>query len=507
MAITSPHPRYSQRYPQWIKMRDCYEGEDQIKSKREEYLPATRGMREDGMNSSQDEGYKAYQTYLTRAVFHDFVADAVENALGVMHNKPPKIELPPEMEPLRQRATIDGETLDMLLYQINEEQLVTGRVGILADLPEVPDPRGPLPYIALYHAETILNWDDATSANDRTRPRLNLVVLNESDFVRRSDFTWDQDERYRVLVLGELRENEVPGTAGAAYRQAIFEEDSVQGIDVNAEDSPFFAPMIRGRVATEVPFVIINKDDVVASPDRPPFLPVANLAMAAYRGEADYRQNLFLQAQDTLVTINGRYDDVRVGAGAHIRLKHGGDAKFIGVSADGLSEQRQAINADKAEANHKSGELVDTRSRPFESGEALKTRQAGHTTTLTSVANAGAFGLEMLLKQVATWMGANPDLVKVTPNRDFTVMGLMTRELLEAMNAKAMGAPWSLQQIHQVMRNRGLTELEFEAELEQIRREEALVMPDDDAPDGVGDDSEPADDATGDDAVEDGDEE
>ena len=38
-GVTTKHPLYSKRYPQWILMRDVIEGNDAIKEKGEIYLP------------------------------------------------------------------------------------------------------------------------------------------------------------------------------------------------------------------------------------------------------------------------------------------------------------------------------------------------------------------------------------------------------------------------------------------------------------------------------------
>src|SRR3546814_11932924 len=75
-------------------------------------------------------GQVAYEAYKLRAVFPEYVSDALEYFMGSLHNKSPVIELPEEMEDLRNNATPLGEPLEILLQRINLEQLTTGRVGI-----------------------------------------------------------------------------------------------------------------------------------------------------------------------------------------------------------------------------------------------------------------------------------------------------------------------------------------------------------------------------------------
>jgi hypothetical protein len=192
MALDSRHPEYMKFHPLWVKMRDTYEGEDCVKDKGEEYLPATSGMMLDGMETNNGLGYKAYQAYKRRAVFPELVEDAVKAMVGVMHSKAPVFELPSQLEPLRERATLTGESLDLLLRRINEAQLTPGRIGLLLDLPK-EGVGNSIPYIATYDAEKILNWDDG----EQVEPSLqsfNLVVLDESEDERQSNLEWKRVE-------------------------------------------------------------------------------------------------------------------------------------------------------------------------------------------------------------------------------------------------------------------------------------------------------------------------
>lgn len=477
MAIDNKHPQYAEFALDWQTMRDTYRGERLVKERGELYLPATSGMQGNGMGVDQP-GYKEYQAYKQRAVFHDFVSDAVEAMIGMMHSKPPVIELPKALETMMEKATINGEGLNYLLRRINEQQLVTGRLGLLLDLPLNPDPTNPMPYIALYKTEDIINWDDG-AVDELTLPELNLVVLNESEYERSTDFSWKFVDKFRVLVMGDVTQNENKGV----YTTGLFRDRNSNFTTENMK-----APNLRGKTLEKLPFVFINSKDIVSTPDDPPLLGLARLALAIYRGEADYRQNLFMQGQDTLVVIGSSDDDFRVGAGATITLSQGGDAKYIGVGAVGLPEQRQALENDKMAAGTKAGQLIDSRSKEKESGDALKIRVAAQTATLNQIALTGAAGLERLLRIAAEWIGANPEEVKVTPNLDFVNDELSSKTLVELMTAKTMGAPLSLKTIHQQMQDKSLTELTLEEELAEIQGEEPLVG---DGTDAGGDPNDP----------------
>lgn len=480
MAVDSKHPKYNEFLPDWTMMHDVHKGERKIKEEGDTYLPVTSGQEADGLNAGQ-AGQKAYSAYKKRAAFSDVVRSAVEAMVGVMHHKPPVIELPAVMEGMREHATLKNESLEMLLRRINEWQLITGRLGILLDVAD-NSPVGTLPYVAMYQAATILNWDDGQTG-DPLKQNLNFVSLNESENQRVENFEWEFVRRHRLLILGDPQDNE-GANEGAIYQVAV-----VEGEQSQFDASLLVTPSLAGKPLDQIPFVFINAKDIVPDPDAPPLLGLANLALTIYRGEADYRQALFMQGQDTLVVIGAVEEkSYRVGANASIQLPGGpgNDAKFIGVDSSGLTEMREALENDKKMASEKGGQLMDTTSREKESGDALKIRVAARTATLNQIVLAGAFGLETLLKMAAVWLGANPDEVVVEPNLDFADDELLGKTLVEYMTAKSMGAPFSLESIHNLMREKDLTKLEFKEEIAQIEEEEPLGLgaPDDDLDDG-----------------------
>lgn len=469
MALISQHPAYKTRLPDWETMRDTYAGERAVKERGEKYLAPTSGMVLDGMAPGQ-AGYIKYNAYRSRAVFHDFVKDGVEYYVGLMHQKPPAINLPKALEPMRDDATIEHEGLEQLLRKINEQQLVAGRLGMMLDVPRNPDQAHPMPYIATYMAEAITNWDAGTRA-EIDIPELNLVVLNESTFKRTVEgFEWEWIQQYRVLVLGDVSNNEEEGL----YRQALY-----AGQEAQFDPSKLEAPSIRGKTLDHIPFEFINAQDNLPMPDLCPLMGLAKLSLTIYRGEADYRQNLFMQGQDTLVVIGGKDDDkVRTGAGSVINLRAapGVDAKFIGVTATGLSEQRSALEQDRMAAQNKSGTLIDARSKQKESGEALTTRVSAQTATLNQIAFTGGRALERLLKAAATWVGADPEEVSVEANTEFADQPFLAADLVALMTAKNLGAPISMETIHTIMMERGMTELDFETEMGKMSEEAPTIV-------------------------------
>ena len=443
MSVNNQHPDYSTFLPLWKKCRDVYKGEDNIKSLEDMYLRPTSGQVLDGMGVGQ-EGRQAYENYLSRAVLPENFEEGVNTFCGLLHENEASIGLPPELEYLRDNATRQGESLLALLRRINAEQLITGRIGLLVDAYEAQSTADL--FIATYNAESITNWD---SVNE-----LNFVVLDESGYYR-DGFNWIFESRYRVLEL-----------VNGEYTQKVWKDNSLD---------KEYAPSFKGVRPTKLPFIFINANDTNPDPQKPPLLGLANSVLSIYQSEADYRQNLYMQGQDTLVLIGQvknntaspvADDAIRVGAGSRINLDLEGDAKYVGVSGEGLAEQRLAIESDRKKAEYKAGQFIDTRAAKNESGSALKTRLGAQTSTLNQVALTSAYALETLLKDVCVVIGANPELVEIKPNLEFAENVNVGDDVVKLITARNMGAPISEQTLHELISAKGLTKYDYQKELE-----------------------------------------
>lgn len=458
MKISDQHPLYIAMKPVWDKMHDA-EKSSRVKAAGVKYLPATESMTIDGMGEGEP-GRRVYESYKMRAVYPTDFADSISFDIGMMHQKPAIINVPDEMKEMLDSITVDGENIHSLLVNINRAQLHKGRVGILLDFPSGEHKGKVSPYIALYDTSAILNWDDSQADNGASN--LNLVVLNET-FQKRNGFTWAEQIRYRVLQLGSMEDNEPEGTA--TYKCGVFDSDDY-------EESGIFEPNYMGRKLQRIPFVFANVSHTKAEPESPPKEDLVDACLSCYRGEADYRQVLHHQGQETLVMTNAsgtnKVDDgntVRLGAGSVIQLNQGGDAKFIGISGESLSELRKSVENDKDLISIKSGQKINTTQSSQESGEAIRTRVAARTANLISIAKTGAIALQQILEMAAEWMGYDKSKVEVKPNLEFTRTAFNIQYLVQLMTSKKLGAPISMESIHEYIKDAGLTVKDFADEI------------------------------------------
>jgi len=477
MGVDSKHPAYLARVGQWQQMTDCYEGEPAIKCKGQTYLPPTSGQRIDGLGAGE-KGADAFSDYLLRAVFPDYVKQGIEAMVGIMHQEEAIIKVPKKMEPLLKKLGSSGESAQMVLRRLNEYQLKHGRAGILA---EVPDGEGPLalPYVVLYQAPRIINWDDGPLSQGKQS--LEFVVIDESDDKRTGGFEWTTQDKWRILATAKTAAtlgsfDQSVDTSGGGYRTI-----SVESTSANLSIDQWKTPSIAGITLDRIPFVFVNTKDMNAAPDDAPLYGLSNLCLAIYRGEADLRQALHNQGQDTFVVIGAEIDptkpETRLGAGARVDIPRDGDAKFVGVSSSGLDAQSKTISEDKAAAGELTSRLFDSAGTSYQSGEALRIRVSAKTATLRTIAMTSAEALREILQAIAVWVGENPDEISVEANTDFADTTAASRTLLELTQAKQLGAPLSEESIHRYQMQQGLTQMTYEEEQAAMDKEVPRVPP------------------------------
>jgi hypothetical protein len=472
MAVNSHHPSYDKHLRDWEACRDVYEGQSAVvcRDGGKRYLPPTRGQLID-MRDKPEIGRCNYEAYRDRALLSGFFADAIDMFLGLLWHRPTTFELGP-LEALygeNKPATGGGESLSQLLRRMHVEAMVTARLGLIGDMPGGEETTAPpQPYIELYQAEQIVNWNDG--AHELGRSKLNLVVLDESTAVMRPDLSWQPKIYHRVLWLGSIAGMEARGPYSAARFEGSVDFDPSQAVQ----------PNVRLRPLDELPFVFVSPKSLTTCIETPPLIALARAVLALYRMDADYRQQIHMQGQDTLFTKGVEKENAEaVGAGAHIWSDNPhADAKFIGVSAAGLGETRQAIENDRILCQKKAGELLADNSKQRQSGEAMAEQTGRKGASLTAIADMCAEGLQRMLRILARWLGATPaevDKIKVLPNHEFGTPAFVPAEMKALVEAYVLGAPITLESIHQYNVAHGYTKLTWDDMIAAKRSEVEML--------------------------------
>lgn len=419
-SVSSVHSNYTRRQIQWRRIRDALEGQDEVKENGEQYL-----KRPAGMTQAQ------YDAYKERAQFYPVAERTLRGMSGMVFRHPTKFELTPRLEPLREFATTDGHSLEVLAEQIVNEVLSIGRYGLLIDYPVETTDATAAPYIATYTADNICNWKVQFVNGLRTLTR---VVL-------RDDFDDDDDvndlaEQRLELVLNEDLNYEV--RRWVALGSTKQDKDGAQWV---MKDRTI--PTVNGAPLKSIPFVFINPYDLRPDVEKPPFLDLVDVNLGHYRNSADYEHALFLTAQPTpYVTgaISENSKPTTIGSGAFWVLPEGAQAGMLEFSGVGIEAQRQAMLDKEDRMAALGARMIHEGRNRNEASDTARMRGRSELSLLTNVVNMVEAGLERALRTAAIWTGGDPDQVKVSLNRDWVETRLEPQALTAYIKAWQSGA-------------------------------------------------------------------
>lgn len=461
------HPEYDAVRPLWDQMRVTSAGEQAVKGAGSTYLPKTMGQEADAVN-----GQKYYDAYKTRAVYYEYLRDTQSDMIGLLTKEPTTFEVPPRLEPYIERASSEGEGISELQRRVFDEQLVPSRGGLLLEV-ETDKGMDTTPVSVLYSAERIVNWDD-----DNTPPR--WIVLDESRNVR------EDNSLARVLkteyLLLALDGNDQYYTYRFKTWPSEFDMDDPGEPTEDTEGvGALVYPELIGERLSVIPFTFFNATTVTPDVELPVLLSLSNLTLSVYRGEADYRQTLFMQGQETLFLKGFSFEEranLRMGASSFIATNNAeADAEFIGISAEGLTESRESQESLKTECKNLGVELIENGA---ESGAALNTRLTVRTASLSDIARVAAAALAQQLKYAALWLGLSQDeidAIKVTAATDFSSSNAQPKEILELWAVVQQGG-MTLEDYHRWLSENDFTELQFQDWYDMVQTTGGLALGD-----------------------------
>lgn len=432
MTVQDKHPDMTaDRLAEWALCHDAANGESAIKSRGTTYLPspsgysAAAGMTEVGAIS-------AYNAYKMRAQFPDVLAASIGSMIGIIHGKDSEVQLPAALEYLLENVDGKKSTLETFHKGITRSLLTKGRYGVLADAPL----DGGDPFLAGYEAETIINWDEG------------FFVLDETGY-QRDGYKWSLVERHRVLQIID-----------GSYAQIV--HGKLGPIDVTPTRQ-------GGGLLDRVPFEVANARNVSCDIETPPLIGVARAALAMYQLSADYRLQLYMSGQETLVAINGE-KPTAVGAGVVHEMigasdESAPDLKYVGPSCIGIDKHLEAIEHNRDAAVQSGARLFEQSQQAQESGEARKMRFRSETANLQTVAQASSALLERSLRNIAAMKGQNEDECVVTAPDDLldaTLSPADAAALWQVVQSKGL----SYETFYEQMQKGGIASMERDADEE-----------------------------------------
>lgn len=307
------HPFYEDMRDEWEKCRDCYAGEKQVKFQGTKYLPRLGDQTDD-----------QYNNYRMRAQFYGATNRTVEAYLGMIFRKPVTFtanyngEATDEFNKFVQRyldtLTVDSKNINEFAHQITEELIVTNRIGILIDMPNVDDDLsiadyekyGIHPRLSVYRAETIFNWF-VVKENGRSMPIM-YVLYEPYQTYEKASFESKTLPGYRILYLENYQD-----MTNRRYKNIRVRAENTLGYEAGPlrVDSITY-PLNNGEYIKEIPFYVLSDQGVDYDRVRLPMISdLANVNLGHYRNSADLENELHFVSLKTIaypgwdVKVNG----------------------------------------------------------------------------------------------------------------------------------------------------------------------------------------------------------
>jgi hypothetical protein len=441
-SVSTKHPQYEASIFAWRQVRDCIEGEAQIKRRDTVYLPMPSGMLNatkgpsiqtsassstsalDQRNRTIDQDLNpnyhtnpAFMAYKTRAQFPDITAFSLRGLIGVALRKDATIELPNTYDYL------EGMVEDLYSFSISEV-LQTGRLGYLVDIADDGNFK-----ILPYEAESIINWRQETKKDvEGVNTATTMVVLEE--YVPKLDdpFASELQMQYRVLELID-----------GVYTSTLYTADGdIIPVLVGKEMMATITPMYKGKTLNKIPFFFAGSTNTNPTPNVIPLGSISSIAIQVYMKSADLSQSEFLSCNPTLVLQGVSKEDAPIVVGSSVAIclpDPESKAYYTETDTAALQHVMAHIKELFEQAVAYGANLLGGSSKSVESGEALRLRQSAASATLISVIRNIEKAFDDILDLIAMWAGADPEAFNFDPDKDLVDLKLTAQEITALVSA------------------------------------------------------------------------
>lgn len=411
------HRTYQEHRASYDKIRDVIAGEDRLKNAGAQYLPEPEGMTS-----------KQYNRYVQGSSFYAVAERTLRGMVGSVTRNKPILELPTRIESMREAATFEGHSLDVLLEDALRETLSIGRYAMLLDYPTDGAAPGSAPFVSTFNAESILDWKEELVGG---RQKLTYLRLHEDN-----DDLETGVEQHLVLQLAPAYTVKRFHVTTKRNGPAI---QSVEEIQIGED----IIPVINGSPLFDIPAVVVSPYNLKADVEKPPFLDLVNVNLAHWRNSADYYWSLYLTSQPTpwvSGAINEKNKPTQIGSGAFWVLPQGAQAGMLEFTGAGIAAQKTALDDLTAQMATLGARMVYDGKGRNETTDTAKLRHRSELSLLHSSVNMVETAILKLLRLAAEWTSENPEDVVLKLHRDFTTAQMEPATLTALIKAWQAGA-------------------------------------------------------------------
>lgn len=423
-TVTTRHPDYVAMMDVWQEMRDHVAGSRTIKEKGTQYLPML-GSKD---NPNDVESYKGY---LMRALYYEATKRTHKAMVGAIMAKDPTTQGIPEGD-LTGTMTRNGLSFPALARKIISEVIEVNRCGALVERGrKTEDSDGEL-YVAIYHAEDIINWRFERVGEETI---MTLLVLRETREEEDGRFGTKKQEVYRVLELLD-----------GIYTQTEFIRTvSSTGMNKNVtrfqEGDPII-PDVKGKPLTRIPFTFFNDLGDVPDVAEPLLSGVASVNHSHYLSSADLEHGRHFTGLPTAwVAGFPEETELTIGSGqAWVTSNESARAGFLEFTGQGLRALEVALQEKQEQMATMGARMLRPPKTGVEAAETARIYQSAESGTLSSVADAMSLSFTALLRHFYRWRGMeNVEDISLELNKDYVDSRIDSSMLTALINSYLVG--------------------------------------------------------------------
>ena len=469
----------AKKISQWTVIRDCLDGEQQIKNRGTVYLPYPSITADNCVSAKDNKEY--YEAYKNRAVFLNVVRRTLYELLAQVFVREPIVETDKNkiMEYVMSNATGNGVDLQQCAKQSLSYALAYAYGGVFVDFPETDgavslkdfEEGGYRPTITPYSPFSIQNFRiEDVGAEER----LTLVVLGESFFQIAND-------GFEIKECGQLR---VLRLENGLYKQDIYRSYTDVGTDYKdyKKEITITPTDANGNTLNYIPFYFIGMENNNPYPDNVIMYDLASLNIAHYRNSADYEHGNFIAGQPTLfisglkgnksVPIGTQELAIKLGSDHAINLENGGTAGFIQAKAD--SSLAEAMKEKKQEMTSFGAKFLE-QDNVAKTAYQVKVENPSQGSILGNCVKNVSNAYTKALKTAHKLCGLDDSKVKFELNTDFEYNRVGSDEQNFYINAWKQGA-LVFEEMRACLRRGGSATLDDATALAQIEKERAKAQ-------------------------------
>lgn len=381
------HEGYDKYSGIWERVNDFCEGEDAVKSKKEEYLPMLPSQAASVTRGVNGRFRTLYDLFLEKATVWPGASKTIRAYTGILTRKTPETNAPEELINV---FSLNGEDLYTTATWAAKELMKSAVGGMLIDYPE----NATRAYAVKYRAKDILDWDYKIENGGQTLAMVSLVDK------------WREGEPYKITIL-KLNEDGV-------YSVEKYERtENVKGEKEWQLESETL-PMINGQYFGYIPFVPFSEEGTILDYDYPMMIDVTNLNKAHYQNDAEYRNALTFAGRPTpcvagLKQVDGD-GDVQLGTSTVLQFDSDGKWGMLGLdSASGIDAIRQAGEDLKKDMAIAGSRALQSDPNGVEAADTARIHREGEHGQLSNVAKVISDAVTKALNIMAEWSGRAGD--------------------------------------------------------------------------------------------------